>query len=55
MSHRHKDVSGIGSTKEVLSAALIVLCAAVWTAPTAAEPPVVPENWIWGSYSPAGS
>ncbi len=45
MSHRHKDVSGIGLTKKVLSAALIVLCAAVWSAPTAAEPPPWAPAW----------
>ena len=45
MSHRHKDVSGIGLTKKVLSAALIVLCAAVWSAPAAAEPPPWAPAW----------
>jgi surface antigen len=35
----------IGLTKKVLSAALIVLCAAVWSAPTAAEPPPWAPAW----------
>jgi surface antigen len=37
--------SVIGSTKNVLSAALIVICAAVWSAPVAAEPPPWAPAW----------
>ncbi len=45
MSHRLENVSGIGGTKKVLSAALILICVGVWSAPAAAEPPPWAPAW----------